>query len=904
MLRGVACCMNIPVTTKWLSNGNPATLVISTTYLDSRFRGNEEKETFLTSTKYMKIRTYNVAPRLPEPVQHLHDIAMNTWFCWNPAATMLFSRLDPVEWEKCRNNPIEMLGRLPARIIHEASSDDSFLANLDNVWKMMQTYLQSKTWYSETHADERRHMLTAYFSMEFGIDVSLPIYSGGLGVLSGDHLKSSSDLGIPLIGVGLLYQHGFFQQYLSPDGWQGERYLANDWYNMPVKMLRDDQGNPVSVGIDIAGEKLLARIWKVEVGRVHLFLLDTNTPENPPHLRRITDQLYIDDRELRLRQEILLGIGGIRALKTLGYKPTVFHMNEGHSAFLTFERLRECVSENHMTFPQAKEIVWASTVFTTHTPVKAGHEAFHTDLMLRHFDKFAEQIGLTWENFLELGQENPGDANFSMTILALRFAAQCNGVSKLHGVTSRRMWNKLWRGLPEKEVPIGHITNGIHTRSWISRGMDDLLQRYIGPQFVDDPHDHRLWERIENIPDGELWRVHKINKERLIFFTRKMLKKQLKNRGKSASTIRNADEVLNSNALTIGFARRFATYKRADLILRDSDRLRGLLTDPDKPVQIIFAGKAHPQDNAGKELIRQIVRYASDPELRNHVVFIEDYDINVARYLVQGVDVWLSTPRRPLEASATSGMKAVANGGINIGTLDGWWAECCSPDVGWAIGVGKVYDNLEEQDAFESESLYHNLEDEVVPLFYDRDRTDLPCKWISMMKRSMIKLGGYFNTNRMLMEYCENYYVPAHRSVQRLLENDARKAGELALWREKVLDKWDAVSIKTDPVNTENEPETGENIQVTVTARLNGLPPDEVAVELMYGLMDTDGNIADGQVVLASFVGDNDGEGLFSGTIPCETAGRMGFAARIRPHHPDSVHPFTPLLLKWEEGSD
>ncbi len=847
----------------------------------------------------MKIRPYHVVPNLPENIRQLHEISMNLWSSWNWIAAQLFIRLDAETWEKCRQNLVKTLGQLPQDILEEAAEDDSFTANLDRVWLALKVYLKMKTWFSEKQTDNA-DMRAAYFSMEFGIDVGLPIYSGGLGILAGDHLKSASDLGIPLVGVGLLYQQGYFQQYLNSDGWQMERYETNDWYNMPVTRQNDDNGNPLTIHVDLAGEQLAAHIWKVIVGRISLYLLDTNIPDNPEHLRKITAQLYGGDSDNRIRQEILLGIGGVRALDALGIKPSVFHMNEGHSAFLSLERARRLIQQQGLSFNEAREIVWSSTVFTTHTPVPAGNEAFSHDVMKHYFVNFAEQLGLTWEQFYNIGQSKSNGDTFSLTILALKMAAHCNGVSELHGVVSRGMWKDLWHGLLENEVPIRHITNGIHTRSWLSNDMDNLMLRYIGPQFIEDPHNQKLWDRVDRIPDLELWRVHQIRKERLIFFSRKRLKKQLEQHGASVTEIKGAEEILNSEALTIGFARRFATYKRALLILSDPERFKKIISSTSRPVQFIFAGKAHPADNQGKELIRQLIHFTKDPVIRRHFVFIEDYDINIARYMVQGVDIWLSTPRVPLEASGTSGMKAVANGAINVSTLDGWWAESYDPSVGWAVGSGETNGNPDDLDRIEAEALYNLLEKEIIPTYFNMDRTEVPRQWLSMMKHSMKKLGGFFNTHRMVMDYCNKFYIPAHNAGKKMQSDNAAKARDVAAWRDGIKDKWGQVQIWSEQSGEESEIKTGDKLPARVKVGLNGLRCSDIAVELLYGSLDADGEIIDGKIMTLTCENKQDGNGIFSGEIPCVTGGRQGFAVRVRSDHPDLVHSFTPLLMKWE----
>ena len=848
----------------------------------------------------MKVRHFHVRPNIPHELLPLKDLAMNLWFSWNWEAVQLFIRLNPALWEKSYQNPVLMLGALPQADLEAAARDESFVANLRRVHESFVDYLKAPGWFREAHGEEKT-FLAAYFSCEFGIDEGLPIYSGGLGVLSGDHLKSASDLGIPLVGVGLLYQKGYFRQILSLDGWQQELYPDNDWYNMPVTLERGPDGKPLAIDVPMGGETVKARIWRVQVGRTPLYLLDSNVKENSPRMREVTDTLYGGDRDMRIRQEILLGVGGVRALSALGLSPTVYHMNEGHSAFLAIERIRMLMAEHGVSFAEAREHVFSSNVFTTHTPVPAGNEVFGTDLVRKYLHGFASDLGLPWQEFLGLGQVPSGKSpDFGMTVFALRTAAFTNGVARLHAETSRKMWRDLWPSLPEADVPIRSVTNGIHTRSWLSHDVAELFLRYMGPRFLEKPADHSVWERVDAIPPVELWRNHQVRKERLVFFVRKRLKDQLQRQGAGASAVRAAEEVLHPEALTIGFSRRFATYKRAGLLFRQPERLVRLLSDPDRPVQIVFAGKAHPQDLPAKEIIKSVVHFASDPRIRHRLVFLEDYDINVARYLVQGVDVWLNTPRRPLEASGTSGMKAAANGALNVSVLDGWWCEGYAPDAGWAIGRGEVYADPEEQDRVESDALFSLLEAEIVPLYYDRDRGGLPREWIGMMKTSIRKLGAYFNTHRMVREYVETCYLPAHRAGRKLLDSGMAGAKALAAWRSRVAAGWGELSVRIVDSGRDKEVPVGAAVGVTVRARLGSLSADDVAVEVYYGPLDKAGEIHDGAIAAARHEGrDGDGD-VFRAEIPCRTTGRYGFAARILPRHPDLVNALTPLLLTWE----
>ena len=847
----------------------------------------------------MNIRAFHVKPNLPEARMPLNDLAMNLWFSWNWDAVQLFIRLNPVLWEKSYQNPVLMLGWLTHEELDAAARDESFVANLKRVHDNLDRYMRAPGWFREAHKNDKG-LLTAYFSCEYGIDEGLPIYSGGLGVLSGDHLKSASDLGLPLVGVGLLYQKGYFRQVLNLDGWQQEQYPDNDWYNMPVCMETGADGRPVTIEVDLAGETVTARIWRVQVGRTPLYLLDTNIPENAPQHRAITSTLYGGDREMRIRQEVLLGVGGVRALRAMGLAPTVFHMNEGHSAFLALERIRELMKNDGLSFAAAREYVFATNVFTTHTPVPAGNERFDHGLIRKYIAGLAGEMGLSEPDYLALGQERPGESpEFGMTVLALRLAAFANGVSALHGGVSREMWKGLWPSLPVSQVPITSVTNGIHSRTWLSHDMRSLFEQYFGPRFVEKPADHTVWNKVDGIPASELWRTHAARKQRLIFFVRKRLAAQLKRQGAGLAALREAEEVLDPEALTLGFARRFATYKRASLLFMQPERLIRLLTQPGRPVQIIFAGKAHPQDLPAKELIKSVVHNTLDAGLRNRVVFVEDYDINVARYLVQGVDVWLNTPRRPLEASGTSGMKAAANGALNVSVLDGWWCEGHSVDTGWAIGDGEVYQNPEEQDRIECESLYNLLENEVVPLYYERDRGGMPRQWIEMMKASIRKIGAYFNTHRMVQEYLENLYLPAHHAGTRLAADDHAVARRLAEWRSHVQDVWPNVSVRVEDWR-EREVAVGAVFDLTLQAELGGLKPDDVAVEVWFGALDSTGEIRDGQAVLARFDKVDRKQHLFKAEIACKTSGRQGFAARILARNSDAVTPYTPLLMTWE----
>jgi starch phosphorylase len=846
----------------------------------------------------MTIQTYKVDPQIPKPLKPLEELAHNLWISWNFDAVRLFMRLDYDLWLESRQNPARLLGMIPQERYEELAHDDSYLAGLNAVHEKYQAYRNGETWY-QGKADR----VVAYFSMEYGLDVSLPIYSGGLGVLSGDHMKSSSDLGLPLVGVGLLYRQGYFQQYLNADGYQQESYPENDWYNMPVSLCRDDAGAPVKISVRIGDAMVISQVWKVSIGRVCLYLLDTNIDENADEFRRITATLYGGSRETRIQQEILLGIGGIRALRALGIDPAVAHMNEGHSAFLAIERIRELMQQQKLSLREAIEAIRPTSIFTTHTPVPAGNERFSVELMQKYFPSISEGLGIEFNDFMALGRENPSDQqeHFCMTVLALRLSAYNNAVSSLHGEVSRTMWKALWPGLPENEIPITSITNGVHTRNWISHDMLDLLDRYFGPRFYDEPTNLEIWDRIDRISDEELWRTHERRKERLVAFSRDRLREQYRHRGMTGSQLMVADEVLSPYTLTISFARRFATYKRATLLFRDPDRLYKLLTSSERPVQIIFSGKAHPHDVPGKNLIKDIVHFAAQPELRTRIVFLENYDIGVAKYLVSGSDLWLNTPRRPMEASGTSGMKAAINGVLNCSILDGWWAEGYSPDIGWAIGSGEVYGDEVEQDEIESQLLYNLLEQEIIPTFYDRGRDGLPREWIRRMKGSMRELGREFSSQRMLMEYAERFYLPALANAEMMGKDRFAAARELAEYFTTLDASWSSVSVIEPPRIPNRDLAVGDKVELTTSVHLGSLSPEAVLVEVYHGTMNNQGGIDPSGRVAMDHVGTTDKPEVhqFTATIPCDRAGRQGLAVRVLPKHEALVNAFVPGYVIW-----
>jgi starch phosphorylase len=851
------------------------------------------------------LHTYTVIPSLPEKLQRLRELAYNLRWAWDHDTVSLFRLLDPDLWERTGHNPAQMLGMIPQERLVALNDDPGFLGQLEEVYFRFQRYMSEGGWFAREYGTEfggKEPFRIAYFSAEFGITECLPIYSGGLGVLAGDHLKSASDLGLPLVGVGFLYQRGYFRQSLNADGWQIEHYPNTDFYSLPIEPALDPLGKPYVIGVNFPGRVVWAQVWRAQVGRIPLFLLDTNLPQNSEADRHIAGNLYGGDLETRIQQEIVLGIGGIHALAEMGIHPTVCHMNEGHSAFLALERVRRLVQEKKISYDEAAEVAGAGSLFTTHTPVPAGFDIFPPDLMRRYFGGYAGELGISFDELLDKGRVRPGDAgeNFNMAALALRHARYINGVSKLHGEVTRRMVQPAWPGFPETEVPVASVTNGIHKRSFLSAEMAELLDRYLGLARAELTTDPKLWERVDQIPDEELWRTHERRRERLVSFARRHVVSKLQGRGASEGEVRSAREILSPNVLTIGFARRFATYKRGNLLLRDPERLKRLLNNPERPVQFVFAGKAHPRDDAGKELIRQIVHFARGEDVRRRMVFLEDYDMAMARSLVQGVDVWLNNPRRPMEASGTSGMKVLANGGLNFSILDGWWAEAYTPEVGWAIGRGEDYTDLAYQDHVEAEALYTTLEREIIPLFYDRDRDNLPRGWIAKMKASMKQLAPVFSTARMVREYAENFYIPAARRYRDLAQDDLIRAKALVAWKRKLRDHWGEVRVERVNNGFDKAP-VGQPIPVSVTVRLGqSLTPQDVAVQLYTGPVDADRRLVAAEIVPLALHEAQGDQATYTGALPSGRTGQHGFTVRVVPFHPDAVLPQELPLITWE----
>jgi starch phosphorylase len=845
------------------------------------------------------IHKFTVTPKLPDRLKCLKDIAYNLLWTWNNDIIDLFRRLDEDLWESTGHNPISMLGIIQQKKLIDAVQDDAFLAYMDRTRESLETYMGSPSWYDRHR--EQNDLTVAYFSAEFGITECMPFYSGGLGVLAGDHLKAASDLGIPVVGISLLYQEGYFNQYMNPDGWQQESYPENDFYNMPLHLERDKEGNPIKISVDYPSGPVAAQIWRAQIGRVPLYLLDTNIPENKtPEGRDITDRLYGGDQDYRIRQEIMVGIGGLHALEALGIHPNAYHMNEGHSAFIILERIRRLVLEHNLTFAEAYEVAFATDVFTTHTSVPAGIDIFPQGLIDKYFSNYYKEVGISREELLSLGKRYSDSQDFCMPALALRGSARVNGVSRMHGGISRYLWKSIWTQIPEQEVPISAITNGIHMRSWISKDMALLINRYLGPRWSEIPVEKEIWNRIDNIPGEELWRTHERRRERLVAFARRRLRKQFERRGAPRNEIEVADTVLDPSALTIGFARRFATYKRADLLLKDPDRLARILSDERRPVQIIYSGKAHPRDDEAKNIIREIIHLARQEPFRSRMVFIEDYSMCVSRYLAQGCDLWLNTPRRLNEASGTSGMKAAANGVINMSILDGWWDEAYQPDIGWAIGQREIYQDLGYQDTVESNIVYQMLEQEVIPMFYDRGGDKLPRQWIARMKASMRAICSVFNASKMVHEYYTRFYRPCAQMSEHLSADNFARARALAAWRSYLRSNWQNIKIRNVSSNA-NTLESGSELKVQAEVYLGDLEPKDVSVQVYYGQVDPDGEIVSGQgIEINNFESRGDGVYLFTGSVPCISSGLHGYSVRILPKHVDLDNLSVMNLLTWD----
>ncbi len=844
------------------------------------------------------IQTFQVFPDIPSPLAFLDILARNIWWCWNRDAEDLFRRIEPAMWVDSHQNPLLFSTRVSQERLEELARDTSFLAHMERVQELYEDQVLAPVETSKRIVGDDR---IAYFSMEFGLHESVPLYSGGLGVLAGDHLKAASDLRLPLVGVGLMYRQGYFRQFLDPDGWQQEAYPEADLFTLPAHRIKEKGGRTLLVQVDGPGGTIRAMAWKVAVGAVDLYLLDTNIPENPPEMRDITTRLYAGGTTKRLDQELVLGIGGMRLLRTIGLRPVVLHMNEGHSAFAGIERLAQVMEAEKLDLETALEVIPRATVFTTHTPVAAGHDDFPADMVSSGLRPFEARLGTSLREILAWGQP-PGsgpDAPLSMFILGRRLSSRCNGVSELHGAVARRMWSHLWPGVPEEEIPIAHVTNGVHLATWTSKEVSLLLQRYIGPDWSKPSKEDDGGRYIDDIYEEELWHAHELNRVRLVRHCRKQMVHQYGRRNAPIAIMKEAENVLDQDILTIAFARRFATYKRATLLLQDPERLEAMITNEDQPVQFIFAGKAHPNDNDGKELIRRLIEFARRPAVRHRVVFIEDYDMHTARRLTQGADVWLNTPRRPFEACGTSGMKAAANGVLNVSILDGWWCEGYDKSRGWRIGNGEEFEDNEYQDRVEAQALYNILENDVIPAFYERESGGIPIRWLKMMKASMKMAMTNFSARRMVQEYNGRFYEPAAEQYAELLANGGVEAARLGQLTRRLGDLWKHVMIDPPARESDGPLRVGEALAVSAVVFLGELTPEEVVVELCYGrprsVDELDVTFRETMTVKER---RSDGAYLYTCSFSCRKPGRYGFTARVTPRG-DTWTRFMPGWITW-----
>ena len=848
------------------------------------------------------IYSFNVIPKLPKTLEPLREIAFNFWWTWEPDARRLFWKLQPELWESTNHNPLRLLQLVHQARLTEVAHDDEYLRELEVVYRKFKAYMTKEDTYGKKHTQITAKNPIAYFSAEFGFHESFPNYSGGLGILSGDHCKSASDLDLNFCAVTLLYRHGYFKQQINREGWQEDINLNQNFHHLPLVEMRED-GEPLTITVSLLGRPVHVKVWSLAIGRIKLYLLDTDIPENNPEDRLITERLYGGDHEMRIRQEIVLGIGGIHALNAMGIEPSVYHMNEGHSAFLSLELIRRAVQEKKINFYAALQLVASSNIFTTHTPVPAGNDAFPLELMRRYFADYPAAVGVDFNYFISFGQTRMGlPEPFSMTILALRTSRHANGVSKLHGEVSRNLWKSVWKGVPEHEVPITSITNGIHTKTWVSSEFSALYDKYLGKDWPDHLSNTKYWRGIIDIPDNELWDAHQRLKARLIDFARERNRRQRTRIGELPSEIRKVNRLLDPEILTIGFARRFATYKRGTLLFSDLERLHKIVSHSEHPVQFVFAGKAHPKDEAGKKFIQDVYKISRDPRFANRIVFIEDYDACVGRRLTQGVDLWLNNPLRPLEASGTSGMKLPPNGGLNFSVLDGWWCESYNGKNGWPIGAELTEGSLEIQNEVDIQSLYNTLEAQIIPLYYAKPDGKLPVAWIQLMRESIRSVTPVFNTNRMVREYNERLYEPAANAHRQLTADGCKTAIALSDWKRQIQNDWPQINIRNvEFAISENcDLFVGEKLTVHATVHLGPIDPQHIRVQVCYG--DNENNkIANPQIIDIDHIKklETQGDYLFTGEIPTAESGAYGFNVRVIPTHSSLSQEHELRLITW-----
>ena len=841
-----------------------------------------------------------VVPQLPDRISKLPEIANNLWWSWNSEFLRLFQEIDIDLWEKVEKNPVKFLKLVSQNKIEKMADDPNFLKKYDQLVENFENYMSSKdTWFSKTYP-KNGNDLVAYFSAEYGLDEVLPIYSGGLGLLSGDHLKSASDMGVPFVAIGLLYKNGYFHQRINVRGEQCSEYHNIDLYNLPITPVKDKDENDVIIDIDMGDKKIYIKLWQINVGRIKVYLMDTDIDQNPENLKDTTLRLYGGDRDMRIRQEIVLGIGGVKALQTLGYTPRVYHMNEGHSSFLILELIRNIMEEKQVSFEIAKEIATSQTIFTTHTPVPAGNDIFNIDLIEKYFSKYWPKLSLSREEFLRLGmKETEGlEQGFHMGILALKLSGKKNGVSKLHGEVTREMFSDVWPNIAEDESPIDYVTNGVHTCSWLCPRIKELYNDYLPPYWQDKIHLQSTWDKVDDIPDERLWEAHLARKQRLIRLIKENVTNRFLNNGVGYDQISEIVNQLNPKALTIGFARRFATYKRAALIFKDIARLTQILCDENRPVQLVFAGKAHPADKDGQELIKTIHEMSLMPQFKGKIFLLENYNIGISRYIVSGVDVWLNNPRRPMEASGTSGEKASVNGVVNFSILDGWWAEGYDGTNGWAIGKETDYENEEEQDKADSNSIYHILENQIIPTYYNQDRNGVSKDWIKLMKNSIKTTGGKYSMARQVVDYVDKFYIPLSNLNNKYF-TDLNQVIGFAEWKKSVTSKWEAIQL-SQPENIDNAKlVAGSKIKAKCYVDLAGIDEQNANVQVYFGQFLENGSVKNVYTREMKKVGEEDGKLVYEGTIELPTGGNFGYTFRVMPKHEMLLDPENMNLIKW-----
>ncbi len=848
-----------------------------------------------------------VKPQLPKSINRLDEIANNLWWSWNSEYLRLLKRIDRDLWEVVQKNPVKFLKRVSQERLEKVAKDSSFVKSYEKILKNYEDYMSSKdTWYGKKYP-ENKNDLIAYFSAEYGLDETIPIYSGGLGILSGDHLKSASDLGIPLVGVGLLYKNGYFNQKIEGYGIQKSEYNDIELESLPIYPVKDENGEDLLIDVDLNQKILYLKVWKINVGRINLYLLDSDIEKNRAEDREITLKLYGGDQDMRIRQEIVLGIAGVKLLRTIGLNPTIYHMNEGHSAFLTLELIKNTIEEKQVSFEIARDIVSSKTVFTTHTPVPAGNDIFPISLVEKYFKNYWPKMGINKEEFLKLGMK-PCDSlepGFNMGILALKIAGKKNGVSKLHGEVSRELFGDVWPNIAANESPITYVTNGIHTCSWVPQNIKDLYNKYLTspttPYWQDKIYLDETWKKIKNIPDEELWNAHLERKEKLIELVKENMTNRLRRAGVSYEDIKEMTSGLSTGDLIIGFARRFATYKRATLIFNDLERITEILNDSNRPVKLIFAGKAHPADKEGQDLIKYIHEISMKPQFRGKIFLLENYNIAMSRYLISGVDVWLNNPRRPMEASGTSGQKASVNGVINFSVLDGWWAEGYDQTNGWTIGTDQEYQSYVEQDIADSQSIYKTLENKIIPTFFNRASENEPSEeWMKIMKQSIITTGGKYSTARMLVDYTDNLYIPLINLYNKNFSN-IEQAAEFTNWKKQIKANWDNILIEqTD--NPENiKIDAGESIEVSCKVTLPNVEKEDVKVEVYCGKISDDGRVEDIKIVPMKMILEEKEYKRYTYTakISLSSGGNYGYTFRVMPTNKMLLDSENLDLVKW-----